>query len=381
MPRGETAAPPLAMNNIVGYAQSFLAPFEDAPFTEVDSLVLSELAYLRYEHCGLEKDGRILQLGVLSGELSNQQLLSHVYAKSMMRELMHACALSPRFRWLAATKYTNHVDAEVEKQFSATTYLFEDGTVYVAFRGTDSTLVGWRENFNMTILPVVPSQESSVAYLQSIADTYQGPIYVGGHSKGGNLAVYAAACCRPDIQDRILAIYSHDGPGFHPEFFEHEGYHRIQGRIHKMMPESAIIGLLLQHQEPYTVIESTEHGIYQHSGLSWVVVDGKFSVKDSLNKQAQNFTTSLNQWTDTLDVAQRKALIDTLFRIISVTQAQTLSDLAYATVRHAPAVAKAISGIDPETKQLFLGKMNELTALLGQPKEPPEAKEPEPPAP
>lgn len=354
------------MNNIINYAKTFPYSFEEKPFTEVDSLILCQLAYLRYEHAGLEKQGRRLQLAGLASLLEKPAVLENVPSKNPMLELMFAVSTDDRLRWLFATDYTSHTDTEIDKQFSATTYLFEDGTAYVAFRGTDGSVVGWRENFNMTYLTTVPSQQEAAAYLAAVADKHPGPIYVGGHSKGGNLAVFAAASSPRSVQNRILSVYSHDGPGFQKEFFDQEGYQRIKDRIHKTVPESAIIGMLLQHQEAYTVIESTEHGLFQHRALTWVVSDGHFSVKESVNKSAQAITSSFNAWTDTLDMAERKAIVDALFQIISATNAQTVHTLLYETIRNAPSVVKAISAMDPGTKQLLTEKLTELETLFQQ---------------
>lgn len=357
------------MNNIISYAKTFHHSFDEKPFSQVDSLVLSQLAYLRFEHCGLDKPNRFLQLGSLAAELRNQRLIENAASKSMMQEFMYALATNPRFRWLMAGHYTSNTDVQEDKQFSATTFMFEDGTIYVAFRGTDGTVVGWRENFNMTFMPVIPSQQAAAAYLESIAGMYAGTVYVGGHSKGGNLAVYAAACCSPHTQARIPVVFSHDGPGFQKEFFDEPGYSQIQSRIQKTVPESAIIGMLLQHQEPYMIIESTEHGIFQHKPFSWVVNHGQFSVKESISKSAQTITTSFNSLAETLDASQRKLIVDALFKVVSATTATTLRSLIYETLRNAPTVIKAISGIDPETKQLLAEKLSALEILVGQPKD------------
>lgn len=352
------------MDNIIGYAQKYLYPFAEKPFSEVDSLVLCQLSYLRYEHAGLEIPTRRLQFGSFAAEAHNQQLLINNPAKSMQRELMAAVAISPRFRWIEATRYVSQVDAAAEKQFSAVTYLLEDGSIYIAFRGTDSTIVGWKEDFNMAYLEATPSQQAGIAYLKSIAGLYDGPIRVGGHSKGGNTAVYAAAGCGEAVQDRILCVYSHDGPGFHAAFLERQGYLRIRDRIKKTVPEASIIGMLLQHQEPYTVVDSNEHGIFQHSALTWMIDGGAFSVKESISQKAQWTAKALNDWADTMDFEHRRLFIGLLFHVIQVTNATTLSDLAYATIRNAPAVVKAISGIDPETRQMFYSKLQELNAIL-----------------
>lgn len=281
----------------------------------VDSLILCQLVYLRFEHCGLHKSDRLLQLSGLAGETQNQELLNNVpVLKSALLELMLGVANNPRYRWICATQYENTVDPEINKQFSAVTYLFEDGTVYVAFRGTDKSATGWKENLSMLYHETTPSQNAAAAYLQMVAQRFPGPIYIGGHSKGGNLAVYAATSVAPEIQERIVSVFNHDGPGFTADFFDQDGYRRMKERIHKTVPETAVVGMLFRDQENYTVVESTGFAIFQHDMLSWVVKDGELSSKDSVDKSAQQATTTLNALIDSLSMAQRRTIVEAIFQ-------------------------------------------------------------------
>lgn len=358
------------MKNMVDYVRSAHEPFSDAPFSKVDSLVLSELAYLRYEACGLaDEPARQLTLKRLSREGLHLALFAHIHTKTQLWELVRAVGASPRFSSLIASHYAAQTDIGEGKQFSATTYLFEKEGLYIAFRGTDTSMAGWKENLNMAYMPVVPSQQAAVDYLDAIARKHSGPLYVGGHSKGGNLAVYAAAHCDSNIQDRIVAVYNHDGPGFHRELFQQPGYHRVKGRISRTVPEESVIGLLLGHDVPYKVIASKERGILQHSAMSWVIHDGLFFTRECVDQEALGFAACLNDWLDSLDLAERKTIVNILFQIISTSSPLTLYEIFRAIVRKTPLSNIEMSHVAPEARQLLAEKAYGLQTMLADVRE------------
>ena len=183
-------------------------------------------------------------------------------------------ANSVRFGNLYISDFINKKDVEQEKQFSAITVHLPNDYIYVAFRGTDNTIVGWREDLNMCFSDTVPSQIDAVNYLNSIAKKYDNEnlkIFVGGHSKGGNLAIYAAAFCDLKFQEKIVTVYNNDGPGFSENIVDTEEYRRILPKIQTFMPQTSIIGRLLNHKEKIIILESTQTGIMQHDLYSWQV--------------------------------------------------------------------------------------------------------------
>ena len=187
-----------------------------------------------------------------------------------------AMADTVRFGDIRMHHFISLTDEDEELQFSATCYDLPDGTLCIAFRGTDGTLVGWREDFNMSWQSVVPAQEAAVYYLEKAAELDDRPLCLVGHSKGGNLAAYAAACSRPEVQDRLKAVYSFDGPGMSPDIFQSEGYQRVVDRIHSFVPQTAIVGMMMEYHRKYTVVKSDASGIAQHDPLTWQVYGPRF---------------------------------------------------------------------------------------------------------
>ena len=235
------------MGNITDDIRQHFDTFAELPFTEADSLALSQLAYAhmpdnvpRYHENAETADGVIATVPIhdlLRAECYDD-LFGKVWSTSMNVDLLRAMSESPRWRNLRVGAYVDEFDAATTKQFSACVFELGNGTLYVAFRGTDSSIVGWKEDFMMAFRRPVASQEAAACYLTELADHWAGPIMVGGHSKGGNLAVYAAANVPSEIQERITVVYSHDGPGFDEVFFDEDGYVRIASKIHKSVPGS-----------------------------------------------------------------------------------------------------------------------------------------------
>ena len=215
-----------------------------------------------------------------------------------------------------------------EQQFSATTFLLDNDTAYVAFRGTDNTLVGWKEDFNMSFQSEVPSQTAAAAYLQEFSALPIHHILVGGHSKGGNLAVFAAVKAPPVLQARIQAVYNNDGPGFCSDILHSVAYYQILHKVHTFVPEASIVGMLLEHEEDYQVIASTQHGFLQHDPYSWCVNGADWYYLPETSSTSQRLDASLKHWIASMQPAERERMVDTIFHLLrSQTNAETIQDL------------------------------------------------------
>ncbi len=342
--------------NIVDYVEGQLDRLETKPFNTVDSLVFSQLAYMYLDECVPGPDP--LALPVRIGDLLRAErfpsMFRNVRDPDNNRKLLFALAASPRFRDIRVCNYVDKVDADSEKQFSAITCLLGDGTAYIAIRGTDATFIGWKEDFNMAFISPVPSQEEGVAYVNRAASLIPGKLRVGGHSKGGNIAVYAAMQCERAVQDRIVGIYSHDGPGFMEGILSSEAYRRIRERINKTVPQSSVVGMLLQQQEEFRVVASTRFGIAQHDPFSWEVEGDDFRYADRVSSSAIYMNRTLHQWLGTLDAEQLELFVDTLFRIIGMTNAATIYEFSADWQKRAIALLGAVKHIDPDTRKFLM---------------------------
>ena len=355
------------MKNITGYVQKNLSPIEQKPFGPVDSLILSKLCYFRFN--GLVPVSKKRSAGVRISEILKAEMFDSMF-KYMNetqdeRDFLYAIAASPRYRNIKMSFYTDKNDKEVEKQFSAVTFFLEDKTAYIAFRGTDTTIVGWKEDFNMAFVSPVPSQEESVLYLESVAKHIpkRVKLRVGGHSKGGNLAVYSSVYCRSSVQKRIINVFNHDGPGFKNGIFDSPEFRNIKERIHTTIPEASLVGMLLQHHDSYKVVKSSRRGIMQHDPLSWEVEDDDFVYAESVKNSALARNKALNEWLATLEDDKRRLIVNVLFGVLEKTDASTFQELSENWVKNASVMITAVKDLDPDSKKFISKTIGELAKI------------------
>ncbi len=327
--------------------------FSERPFCDADSMVLAQLAYIKFERL-VHKPSLLSPAMPLTGLAISERmeiLLKDVTHKEFMNKLMHAVCASRRFCDVKVNYAEGLFSAEEERQFAAVTFFLSDGTAYVAFRGTDNTIVGWRENFNMAYIKSVPAQKNSVEYLEKVAHLTKRGLHVGGHSKGGNLAVYAAMNCNEKVQDRILDVYSLDGPGFKEVVFERPEYLRIKDRIKKIMPEGSLIGTLLNQSTNYRVVKSDGEGFEQHSMRNWLFDKENLVFAENLSDNAIRFDRMLDGWVASLSDVQLEGVVETLFDIVDEIGAKSFDAvLDYLNSGELTAV-KAYKMIEPDKRK------------------------------
>lgn len=344
------------MKNITDYVKEYgkYSVLEE-PFNEVDSLVLSQLSYLKYDGMvSLAGENRpSVMLRDLPGHMDFLHLFDDERYEKVNKALFRAAIESRRFQNVRLNNYINIVDEGWEIQFSAITFLFEENLVYIAFRGTDESIVGWKEDFNMAFQTPVPAQEKAVQYLNLVAEHIAGPFYVGGHSKGGNLAVYSSMKCKENVKKRIIKICSHDGPGFRQEVLDSGDFDEIKDRVHKLIPHSSLVGMLLQSQEKYEVIECRSFGLLQHDPYNWIVDGTEFKKVNGLYKHVEMRDESVNRWIRGMDVEQLKEFVEQLFAVINAPGATTLIDLKTDWKKNTTAIMNAIEGMDADSKEMM----------------------------
>jgi len=353
------------LSSIITYTQTCMDGFAQRPFSPVDSLVLSTAAYLRFP-CSVPgvSDWRGIRLQELFRAEEFPAMFHIPWMAEQIRQLFTALACSPRFRDILVMGYREVLDPAAEKQFSAVTFRLSPGLHYVAFRGTDSTFVGWKEDFNMTFQCPIPAQAEALDYLAQAAFHCPGQLLVGGHSKGGNLAVYAASCAEEDVQNRILRVHSHDGPGFLPQVLQQPGFLRMAPRVERVLPQSAVVGLLLEQEEPSRVVKSSRPSVFQHDPFSWEVRDGCFVDSEKLSASARYADRTLTAWLESISVEERERFVDTLYGVLNTNDLKTLSDFSSDLQANISAVFQAAARLDSDTKK-FLGRTVRKLVALG----------------
>ena len=300
---------------------------EAVPPNPVDTLILSELSYI-----GLE--------GLVPGDFLHPvplRVAAEAFAMLPDREdrdrvkrdgeLLAAAARTERFGELRLVFYRSELLPELQSQLAAVTWLLPGGGAVITYRGTDLSITGLKEDFTMSFQPQVPAQEKALWYLEAFARVHRGPIRLAGHSKGGNLAVYAAAKAQPELQERILSVHNHDGPGFHSQMLLDPGYRAILPRVRTFVPQSSVVGMLLEHEEPYTVVKSRQLSLLQHEPYSWEVLGGGFITMEEVDGNSRFLDRTIKQWLADTTMDERNAFVDAVYELLTMGEINDLREI------------------------------------------------------
>ena len=340
------------MGNIIDYIKwrGDIA-MADSPFNEIDNLILSMLVYVDFEKIRSE-----IRCGNRMRISNGLEILLHEGYRSkclleITPEFLETIRKSSRFGDIYISDYRDVSDKKRNCQFAAIKYALEDGTAYLAFRGTDRTIVGWRENFMMSFQET-EAQLEAAAYIQDVMGKEEIRYRVGGHSKGGNLAVYASAKCEAGLQSRILKIYDNDGPGFSQEVLDSRLFEPVRDRICRIVPEYSVIGMLFELDVPFQVVKSSAKGINQHNAFSWQAEGMKFLTCKEIDRQAQYLNTVLDAWIEKEDMEHRKIFVKQIFDAMEMSGAKEIGEVTGGLNRLEKVVFEIIYS-DRKTKKVL----------------------------
>ncbi len=382
------------MSNIIDYARNETRSFMSLPFRAADALVLAQLSYDDVPQSIAKLDDLITRYstfkrrarsfttdfsirrpvsslralrcapycGVTIARADDE--LHHVAEREghdvesvglvdpqVTHDFYSAVAANPRFADIEMSAYREQFDNEEQTQFAAVTYRLPSGALIIAFRGTDDSLVGWKEDFNMAFQYPVPAQVSAAQYLNDVAALWQGPIVLTGHSKGGNLAVYAAMNAPDEIKDRIEHIYSLDGPGFPEAVVRGYEYASVCDRITKIVPDSSVVGMVLETPERCIVVKSDVEGIMQHFVFSWQMHGIEFAKVEDVADSSVVFNKALNNWLSNLSKEQREHAVDALFSVLEASGAGSISGMMAAGPKVIPEMLGTYVGLNGEERK------------------------------
>lgn len=333
--------------------------FEQVKLGEVDNLILSLLAFVDFTG--------IVPADPSAPPVSLKQAAMQFFFENDIKKnkgpgliisphiykMFRMMAESKRFADLQLSAFVNEIDFAEEKQFSALTIRLKDSISYISIRGTDDTIVGWKEDFNLLFLDEIPSQRRVVQYVNAVCDAQPGNFYVGGHSKGGHLALYAAVKCKPEHKKRIVAAFSNDGPGFSKDFTELPEYRATEHKFHIYMPQNSVIGMFFENKEKRRVVKSKQVGVFQHDGVSWEVMGGNFVRAKKLSNGVGDIML-LNERIHAMPVPARKHFVDVLFGMLESTGVRTLSELNAKSLKHIIMMIRAFNDLDQKERDLML---------------------------
>lgn len=320
-------------------------PFSVSPFNEVDNYIVAKIGCCNFDGI-VPEDAQAVPIGAALDayfDAVGGDARFGVLCSAKLTPLLRRLPATPRFRDLTLSGFVRRALPERTEQFSALTVSLPDGTHYVSYRGTDDTLYAWKEDCMMALLRAVPAQRDAADYLAWAASAYDGPLRVGGHSKGGNLAVYAAANAPAAVQARIGVIYNNDGPGFDAAFLDSPGYRAVRERIQTYLPQYSIVGTLLEQDTNCTIVRSARFGVAAHDGFNWGVRGTAFLRCDDLSRSSRAFDATMERVLGQMDMDERREFIETLFRILTATGAVTLTDINERRLRKALSIARGMA--------------------------------------
>lgn len=303
--------------------------FSQVPVGPVDALIFSALSYLTFGGSVTERPEIPVSLRQVSEEFFAQpDAEQHCRVRADLN-LLKAAAASKRFGDTLLLQYRDILIPEEDTQFAAITFLLDNNSAFLAFRGTDYSLTGWKEDFNMSFRESVPAQLLAAQYTTEVSQRYPMPLYLGGHSKGGNLAVFSAVKSDPVIRSRIQAVYNHDGPGFTDFVMEDPAYPEMVPRITTIIPQSSVIGMLLEHREPYTVIKSKQVGLLQHDFYFWLLDGPAFIPMEEVTANSKFLDLTIKEWLSGMSIPERNEIVDTVFDLLSIGNVSSVFDLIH----------------------------------------------------
>ena len=292
--------------------------FYDKEFTVLDALALTELAYLPFED-------------LVPAEISVQNYISLQHLAEQFEEkfqgkypplgmvnahrlkLLSYLSSFKRYKHIKALGFANDVSLDSQKQFAAITYQIRPKEYLVVFRGTDDSIIGWKEDFHLTYMKEIPAQLAARDYLKEVLDKLDGKVWLAGHSKGGNLATYAACHVETSIQDRVQKVYSFDAPGLHSSIRNSDNFKAIEGKILSIIPENSIVGMMLETPETDLVVKSKTFGLLQHLMVSWEIEGDQFKVVPKVTEDSIQVDQTLKTWTANLSEEELRDFFDLFF--------------------------------------------------------------------
>ena len=333
--------------------------FEQVPFCKIDALLLAHVTYSIFD-------------GVVPPSFDERKTFSQV-AKDFAAmpdyeerinigflinkhtaELMFKCAECERFRNVELCGFRNIYNEENVEQFAAVTYLINGKTdggaagkfSVIALRGTDDSIVGWKEDFNIAWLPQIPAQKDALEYFSEAASALNGDFVFTGHSKGGNLVINTAVNCDKDLQKRINTVYNFDGPGFDAEFFKTAEFKAVEEKIYSFYPGFSVVGMIFHHPDNYEIVKSDGFAFWQHDAMNWQIMGSNFVNEADFTEESRLFHNAFNEWIDKLNTEQKKNFVETMFCILEASGAKTNNEIEKDAIKATARMVAAYAEMD-----------------------------------
>ncbi len=336
--------------------------FDKVPFCKIDALLLAHIAYSIFDGIVPESFNERKTFAQVAKDFAaatdyEERINIGFLINKRTAELMFRCAEVERFRNVELCGFRNIYNEENVEQFAAVTYMI-NGSPLIALRGTDDTIVGWKEDFNIAWQPQIPAQKDALKYFEDAAKAIKGDFIFAGHSKGGNLVINTAVKCDSKLKKRISAVYNFDGPGFDSNFFESEAYKAVEDKIHSFYPAFSVVGMIFHHPENYEIVKSDGFALWQHDAMNWQILGADFINEAEFTKESQLFHNAFNTWIDKLDTEQKKNFVETMFYILEASGAKTNNEIEKDAIKATARMLTAFTEMDKQKRKEMMEILN-----------------------
>ncbi|MCR5652976.1 MAG: DUF2974 domain-containing protein [Ruminococcus sp.] len=341
------------MSNIIDYIKwRGDLSFEQDGLNNLDMLILARLSYLPLETIVPKSFDESISVEEASYEFYIREMQDDVFWKKDPG-FLKVVGKSERFKnlRLSASKCYMHRDSMI--QFYALTIDLGGGKRCISFRGTDNTLVGWQEGLSYYSLDTLPSQHKALEYLESVAETYGGEFYLAGHSKGGNLAIYSAVSCSEETRGKIISVYNFDGPGVNEEVIRSKSFGAVRDKLKTFVPQSSVFGMMLEHDEEFSIIKSSKKSFMQHDIYSWEVAPTDFLYLDERTNSSYFINNTLNTLVDDMTPNEMNEFIDAVFKVMESSDKKTVNGLQRQWYKSYAKMLRSLVTLDKEERKLI----------------------------
>ncbi|MBR1718368.1 MAG: DUF2974 domain-containing protein [Bacilli bacterium] len=342
------------INNYLKYFKD--VPFSESPFNDVDNIIFSTLVYLDFEKL-INKPIKLKDLGKkYFNNIDYRELKKSPIIIRRTTDNFELLFNGDRYKDIIVSDYVKFVDSE--KQFCA--MKFKDNSfTYIAYEGTDDSMIGWKEDFQMIYKFPVPAQKMAIDYLNRVAKFSDKKIIVGGHSKGGNLAMTASMYAKSYIRKKIVRVYNNDGPGFRIKEYNSQAFKNMEKKLRMFVPEESAVGMLLRNTNNYKVIKSSGKGLFQHNPNNWKCY-GPIFLSGTLSEDSLDVHRKIIKWLNRHDDIKRKKMVESVFDMIDKSEIKLFSELRQLRLTRLVKLIKASKDVDKESKDLVISAIKVL---------------------
>ena len=303
--------------------------FSSDPFNLIDNTILCNASYIDFSYAKISKKTTLRSaLSKVFREVEPDKMVLGLFIPKDIVELANLTRSTKRYGSIEVSDYVNYISIEEMCQFSAITYHLDSDTIFVCYRGTDDSLIGWQENLNMVSTFPVRGEVLAKEYLEKIAKKFKDKkIYVAGHSKGGTLALYASIYAKEDVKSRIINVFSNDGTGIMRYHLDIEKLKVIESRIIKIVPVDSVVGMMFDNIcGKLIVVKSSAKKVYQHNMVSWIVEGKRFITADRISKNAEKLSLATVNLIEGMTKDERTKIALEVYDLLMKLKSNTLTD-------------------------------------------------------